>query len=1009
MELKKKKIFFSVGIIILLIGIIGLARAFLTINGKQELANTFTSGCLNIRIESESSSIDLTNQIPITDIEGLNTNGYNFTIHNTCDKESNYAINLESLNETDNSLKADFVRVSLSSDTMDNLITNLNENTKTNPTIDHAYEAYTLYTGSLSGDETKTFTLKEWLDYDTTKEEGASKRYESRINVIAGNNFSIETFPEIKYEKNGLTLTGTITGNASKATYCTTIDNECEPEEETQIEANKVTITIADKDEEQMVCTKLDEGKIICSNPGAGYCPPGAKACKTILANKTIEEGQTEFTGIETNDNTGKLFTGEDDFGTTYYYRGAVNDNWVKFGKEGNDDLWWRIIRVNGNGTIRLIYSGKGSTPSITGTGTQITTTYSDKINQKYNADNGDNTYVGFMYGTAGQTKYADTHKNNAKSTIMDEIEKWYVKTTLGSLNAKIDVDTGFCNDRQTSVASHGDFGTNGWGTQQTAYAPWDRLLEADTINAAKEQKPTLKCGKDATSQKKDLFTGPSATQGGTDGIDGKVEGNGELSVPVGLITSDEVVFAGGFMYQNNNGYWLYTNQAYWTMSPYNFRSSYAYVFGVNLYGGLVDYSVSWTGAGVRPVINLKADLDLIGDGTTENPYRIDERDKLQEAGKSILANNEVKGFVSSVTGPSCDGEKGTECYTSGTYKNNMAQNGLYEAEDDFGASYVFRGAVNNNWVKFGQEGSDDLWWRIIRINGNGTIRLIYAGKGSSPSTTGTGTQITTTYSDVYSTGVNQKYNADYNDNTYVGLMYGSTGQSNYGATHVNTSKSTIMTELETWYTKTTLGALISKIDVNTGFCNDRGLADENHGSYLGPNGGYKQVQTAYAPWDRLLETDTTSAAKKQEPTLKCGKDATAQKRDLFTGPEATGGGTEGKNGKVEGNGKLSVPVGLITSDEVVFAGGFMYQNNNGYWLYTNQNYWSMSPSYFYNSGSSQYASVFIVYSYGNLSNTNVSGANIGVRPVINLKANTNFTFESEDAKGTISNPYIVS
>ena len=279
---------------------------------------------------------------------------------------------------------------------------------------------------------------------------------------------------------------------------------------------------------------------------------------------------------------------------------------------------------------------------------------------------------------------------------------------------------------------------------------------------------------------------------------------------------------------------------------------------------------------------------------------------------------------------------------------------------------------------------------------------MIYAGKGSSPSTTGEGTQIATTYSD----GINQKYNEKYDDNTYVGFKYGLTGQTKYGDTHKNNAKSTIMTELETWYKKTTLGSLISKIDVNTGFCNDRELSPENHGNYLGPTGGYNQEPTAYAGYHRTHVSksdnwDTTD----QEPTLKCANPT----RDLFTGPSATTGGIEGKNGKVEGNGVLEYPVGLITADEVIYAGGFAGQNNDEYWLYTNQNYWTMSPYYFYNSGLSRYAYMFIVYSYGYLTRDNVNTA-YGVRPVINLKADTKIDFQDPDGenKGTISNPYIV-
>ena len=82
-----------------------------------------------------------------------------------------------------------------------------------------------------------------------------------------------------------------------------------------------------------------------------------------------------------------------------------------------------------------------------------------------------------------------------------------------------------------------------------------------------------------------------------------------------------------------------------------------------------------------------------------------------------------------------------------------------------------------------------------------------------------------------------------------------------------------------------------------------------------------------------------------------------------------------------------------------------MYHSNNGYWLYTNQNYWTMSPYHF--NGST--ADVFFVGNDGTLSNYNVDDA-YGVRPVINLKADTKIEFQDPSGanKGTTSNPYIV-
>ncbi len=335
-------------------------------------------------------------------------------------------------------------------------------------------------------------------------------------------------------------------------------------------------------------------------------------------------------------------------------------------------------------------------------------------------------------------------------------------------------------------------------------------------------------------------------------------------------------------------------------------------------------------------------------------------------------------GTITTVTGPSC-GSSTTTCYSGDSKTNNMKQNGIYDTVDDYGKSYVFRGEVDNNWVKFGKKGSDDIWWRIIRINGNGTIRLIYAGTGSSAPATNTSiTQIGT-----------NAFNSTRSDNRYVGFMYNSNSDSSQVVMDSNPSDSSIKGKLDSWWTETNLGASpqVDKIDVETGFCNDRGLSAADHGSYKGPGGGTGTTQTAYAPWDRLLQSGTEQADTTQRPSLKCANPT----RDLFTGQNSKGVITS--SGTIVGNKKLKNPVGLITSDEAIYAGCFFNQNNNKYWLYTHQDYWTMTPSYFYNFGSSQFARVFIVSNSGSLGNGNYVVNNaLGVRPVINLSADTQFT-----------------
>ena len=98
--------------------------------------------------------------------------------------------------------------------------------------------------------------------------------------------------------------------------------------------------------------------------------------------------------------------------------------------------------------------------------------------------------------------------------------------------------------------------------------------------------------------------------------------GNGDLTSPVGVLTDDEVFLAGGINSNLNYNYYLYTGNAYWTMSPYYFNGSYAFVRRVDTVGGVSYYSVSGS-YGVRPVINLKPNSLTSGDGSASNPFLV--------------------------------------------------------------------------------------------------------------------------------------------------------------------------------------------------------------------------------------------------------------------------------------------------------------------------------------------------------------------------------------------------
>ena len=214
---------------------------------------------------------------------------------------------------------------------------------------------------------------------------------------------------------------------------------------------------------------------------------------------------------------------------------------------------------------------------------------------QAFNDSRDNNMYVGYMY-QSGQP-----HGLTTNSSIKTTLDSWYL-SNLADEAEYLDGNAGFCGDRTPYSGS-------GTGTNNTNYGAYNRLY----TNKA----PTFKC----TDKDNDLYTTP-----------GSSEGNGALKVtpgdndstptPIGLITADEVAYAGGVYNQSNRSYYLYNNAYYWTMSPYRFSSSYARVFVVYNNGGLDDWHVSNT-YGVRPVINLKSAIAITGSGTTSDPFKI--------------------------------------------------------------------------------------------------------------------------------------------------------------------------------------------------------------------------------------------------------------------------------------------------------------------------------------------------------------------------------------------------
>ena len=283
---------------------------------------------------------------------------------------------------------------------------------------------------------------------------------------------------------------------------------------------------------------------------------------------------------------------------------------------------------------------------------------------------------------------------------------------------------------------------------------------------------------------------------------------------------------------------------------------------------------------------------------------------------------------------------------TPGTEISSSTEAVLASTADDYGTSYYFRGAVTNNFVEYA-----NMCWRIVRVTGDGSIKLVlynYNGLTSTNNTPSSSTPCNVTgndYAFARYEGDTYKsaFNSSYNDNAYVGLMYGTTGASSYTAAHVNTNASTILTNLNKWYTNVLSKQANFKDSqlADTIWCNDKSVVTDatfNPGNYtLGTNYGYAKNINYYSATKRLVQASSWSKGG-TGPSLICPNDNNGGKLSKFTVSDTTNG-----NGALSGYAK----VGLLTADEIAFAGGAYGTSNSSYYIKGNTNssyWWALSP-----------------------------------------------------------------
>ena len=318
------------------------------------------------------------------------------------------------------------------------------------------------------------------------------------------------------------------------------------------------------------------------------------KKVDTILGTIEVNLNKPDFSktsctnGSNNGDNCGEetvgIYEETTSKGKTYYWRGDVENNYLVFANK-----YWRIIRINEDGTVRIIYSGEKSEVDAAGKETVLANGYNDSNTQytqiqknAFNIDDDRSEYVGYTYQTNAQRP--STQNGGTASRIKGVLDTWY-NNNLQSYDSKIASggSAGFCNDREMASGYS-------WSSQPSSsisYVASERIFNNRT--------PSYEC-----SNTNDLYT-----------------------TKIGLITADEVMYAGGTS-SNNYGYYLYTGNDYWTMSPSSFAVPFSdtWVFCVRSVGGFSTGNVKYTW-GVRPVINLNANITITGSGTASDPYTI--------------------------------------------------------------------------------------------------------------------------------------------------------------------------------------------------------------------------------------------------------------------------------------------------------------------------------------------------------------------------------------------------
>ena len=590
---KKRMLILCVMLAVVLM-ITGVSYAVFTNYSSQTDANTLAASCMDLEFNGQNE-INLLNTYPISEGEALEQTPYTFTIKNNCDNYIEYYV-IASIISTTNKIDSKYVKVSLLGDNdLNGTVINSLESISTPQSLSkyNITENYILKRGDgISKDESRTFNFRMWLDSNNkdiwTREDIEGKNYQVKISVVG----TVKTRP-----KDDLYVAALIDGVESSTFPTTdkyTASVECTRNGK-KIDAKE---SIEWSGTEWELTTKIKSGNVRCN---ANFETPALK--ETILTKNELKVPITTPGAAVSTASEALLASTEDDYGTSYYFRGAVTNNYVEFANK-----CWRIVRIGGDGSVKLILHNdneNGVTDPCSSTNNSENaafarysgTTYTSVFNEK----GADNAYVGFMYGTPNSNSYAATHANINKSTILNILETWYnnnLKRYDNMLyNNTFCIEKELITDTSYDPWNWGNVKGLGYAKNVTYYRAIQRLVSSS--NRPGGTGPTLKC-------------------------------NGEFNKVVskiGLISIDEAIFAGYAANVKNSQNYLQENATsndWWTISPAGLGSSgSAYIWFIR--GTLSEplgHPVVRKDA-IRSYISLKQSVKATGEGTAQDPYKV--------------------------------------------------------------------------------------------------------------------------------------------------------------------------------------------------------------------------------------------------------------------------------------------------------------------------------------------------------------------------------------------------